>query len=117
MDSLVSFWRHICRHKYLITLLIFGVIIVAIIFDVLGTWLSSKFVSEICAKMRLMTYSKIQTFSFADVDKFSSASLVTRITSDVEISSNSLSFATKFIANGLCSIVFGIVKSCINYPK
>ena len=28
MDSLVSFWRHICRHKYLITLLIFGVIIV-----------------------------------------------------------------------------------------
>ena len=100
-----------------LSLVIFGVIIVAIIFDVLGTWLSSKFVSEICAKMRLMTYSKIQTFSFADVDKFSSASLVTRITSDVEISSNSLSFATKFIANGLCSIVFGIVKSCINYPK
>lgn len=28
MDNLVSFWRHICRHKYLITLLIFGVIIV-----------------------------------------------------------------------------------------
>ena len=28
MDNLLSFWRHICRHKYLVTLLIFGVIII-----------------------------------------------------------------------------------------
>lgn len=28
MDNLVLFWRRICRHKYLITLLIFGVIII-----------------------------------------------------------------------------------------
>lgn len=28
MDHLVSFWRYICQHKYLITLLAFGVIII-----------------------------------------------------------------------------------------
>lgn len=28
MDNLVLFWRRICRHKYLITLLIFGVIVI-----------------------------------------------------------------------------------------
>ena len=35
------------------------------------------------ANLRLALFEKIQTFSFADIDKFSSASLITRTTNDV----------------------------------
>ncbi len=67
--------------------------------------------------MRYRTYKNIQQFSFEDIDKFSSASLVTRLTTDIELTNISVSFASKFIASGLFSIIFGIVKSCLDYSN
>lgn len=98
-----------------LSLLIFGVLLIGVTFGALGIWMSAKAVSMYSANMRYIAYKKIQSFSFEDVDKFSSSSLVTRITTDVEIANVSLSFASKFIVGGLFSIVFGIIKSSTDY--
>ena len=44
---------------------------------------SSKAAAGLCQNLRYDMFTKIQTFSFENIDKFSSASLVTRLTTDV----------------------------------
>ncbi len=97
--------------------IVVGVVIFGAICGAVGVWLASKMVAIYTADMRYKAYKQIQQFSFEDVDKFSPSSLVTRLTTDVELTNTSISFASKFVASGIFSIVFGIVKSCINYSS
>lgn len=46
---------------------------------------ASKTSTGFTAKLRRTVFHKIQQFSFADIDKFSTASLITRITSDTTV--------------------------------
>ena len=98
-------------------LLIFGVLIIGVIAGGVGIWTSSKAISMYSAEMRYKTYKQIQQFSFEDIDKFSPASLITRLTSDIEITNMGMSFASKFVAGGIFSIIFGIVKSIMDYAE
>lgn len=54
-----------------------------LIFGVLGANFGIHGASRLAADIRLDTFRKIQSFSFADVDRFSTGSLITRITNDV----------------------------------
>ncbi len=98
-----------------LSVLTFGVLIIGVIFGALGTWLASKSVAMYTTEMRRRVYEKIQQFSFEDIDKFSASSLVTRLTTDTELTYTSISFASKFMVAGVFSIVFGIIKSAIQY--
>ncbi|MEG2959432.1 MAG: ABC transporter transmembrane domain-containing protein, partial [Oscillospiraceae bacterium] len=65
-----------------------GAIMVALgLFSMLCGTLSAKFASTASqgfgANLRAAMFNKIQEFSFADIDRFSSASLITRMTNDV----------------------------------
>ena len=53
-------------------------------FGVLGAWSASKASSGFATNIRRDEYAKIMGFSFADVDKFSTPSLITRMTTDVQ---------------------------------
>ncbi len=57
--------------------------IVSLIFGSLGAYFGSKAGMGFAKNLRGRLFSKIQDFSFANVDKFSTASLVTRLTNDV----------------------------------
>ena len=48
-----------------------------------GAYYSAKASVNFGADLRADLYSRIQTFSFSNIDKFSSASLVTRLTNDI----------------------------------
>ena len=48
-----------------------------------GAWFGAKASVNFAADLREDIYSKIQDFSFANIDKFSTGSLVTRLTNDV----------------------------------
>lgn len=52
----------------------------------LSSWLGTK----ICGDIRLKLYRKIQDLSFADIEKFKTSSLITRLTTDIEAVQNSL---------------------------
>ncbi len=48
-----------------------------------GAWFGSKAAVNFAADLRRDVYEKIQHFSFANIDKYSTGSLVTRLTNDV----------------------------------
>lgn len=98
-----------------VSLIFGGLILFSLIVGVVGVVFSSKAVAMYIAHMRYLTYSKIQTFNFEDIDKFSTPSLITRTTTDAELISISFSFAIKFFPNGLFTLVFGLIKSIIDF--
>ena len=55
----------------------------SLLFGVLSGWCSSYSSSGLAANLRQAMYTNIQRFSFSDIDKFSTAGLVTRMTTDV----------------------------------
>lgn len=57
--------------------------IVAIIFGVMLMWASSRAGQGFGANLRDALFKKVQNFSFNNIDTFSTASLVTRLTNDV----------------------------------
>ncbi len=56
-------------------------------------------------------YYKIQCFSFANIDKFSSASLVTRMTTDVTNIQNSYQMILRMAFRAPCMMIFAMVMS------
>ncbi|MBE6757158.1 MAG: ABC transporter ATP-binding protein [Ruminococcaceae bacterium] len=48
-----------------------------------GAWYGAKASVNFAADLRQDVYARVQTFSFANIDKFSTGSLVTRLTNDV----------------------------------
>ncbi|MBR1640178.1 MAG: ABC transporter ATP-binding protein [Treponema sp.] len=62
--------------------------IVSLVCGVLGSVFSTYAAQGFGYTLRKRLYDKIQTFSFANIDKFSSASLITRLTTDVNMAQN-----------------------------
>ena len=56
---------------------------VGLVAGLLGARLGSKASAGFAKNLRAAMYDNIQTFSFANIDKFSTAGLVTRLTTDV----------------------------------
>lgn len=62
--------------------------IISLCCGMLGTRFSTVAAQGFGYNLRKRLYNKIQTFSFANIDKFSTASLVTRLTTDVNMTQN-----------------------------
>ncbi len=60
-----------------------GVALIMMIGGIGGAWFASKAAVSFSADLRKDLFRKIQTFSFANLDRFSTGSLVTRLTNDI----------------------------------
>lgn len=67
--------------KYGIFLLLFS--LMQLMVGVLSAHCGAKAAVGFCANLRQDMYDAVQSFSFANIDKFSTASIVTRLTTDV----------------------------------
>ena len=56
---------------------------VSLLFGILAGRMSAYASTGFAANLRSAMYKNIQTFSFADIDRFSTSGLVTRMTTDV----------------------------------
>jgi len=65
-----------------------GLACISLCCGVLGTRFSTYAAQGYGYNLRRRLYDKVQNFSFANIDKFSTASLVTRLTTDVNMSQN-----------------------------
>lgn len=70
----------VVRHYGIIMLIL---AFVSLIFGTLGAWFSAYASTGFAKNMREAMYETIQTYSFANIDKFSTAGLITRLTTDV----------------------------------
>lgn len=68
--------------------LMIGLALVSLTCGVLGTRFSTVAAQGFAYTLRNRLYQKIQSFSFANIDHFSTASLVTRLTADVNMAQN-----------------------------
>ena len=66
--------------------------------------------------MRGFLFEKIQSFSFANVDKFSTASLVTRCTTDVNYAQQSFMMIIRTVIRAPAMLIFSTIMAFINQP-
>lgn len=89
-----------------------GIMIVLSIIAMVCGLLSSKYMSfssqGFGSNLRRKMFDKIQSFSFADIDKFSSASLITRMTNDVSSLTGMLSFGIRMLVRMPFMLVFSL---------
>ena len=70
---------YILQNGFYMLLIAIGMLITG----VLGAFFAVRGSSRLAAGVRQDTFDKIQTFSFADIDRFSTGSLITRVTNDI----------------------------------
>ena len=103
-------------------LIMISLAVASIGFGVINTKFSATASQGLAANIRSALFNKIQTFSFTTIDKFSTASLTTRLTNDVsQIQNTALMFLRMLIRAPLmliCALIFAISRytGSISYP-
>ncbi|MBQ6527879.1 MAG: ABC transporter ATP-binding protein [Clostridia bacterium] len=81
----------------------------SLLFGIMGGMFGAKASTGFAANLRAAMYEHIQAFSFANIDKFSTAGLVTRMTTDVTNVQNAFQMTLRIAVRApltfLCSIV------------
>lgn len=72
----------------------------ALICGILNIWFSSKAAMGLGANLRNAIFKKVQTFSFHNIDQFSTASLITRTTSDVNAVQMAVMLGLRLLVRG-----------------
>ena len=94
-------------------LLTFGVAAVALVLGVLAGKFAAKASTGFAGNLREAMYENIQHFSFSNIDKFSTAGLVTRMTTDVTNLQNAFQMIERMCVRAPVHLVFALVMSVI----
>ena len=70
------------NHIYIVGALMIGTAVIGLIGGLLGGRFGAKASTGFAKNLRGAMFDHVQTFSFANIDKFSTAGLVTRLTTD-----------------------------------
>ena len=84
-----------------------------------GVWggkLAAKASCGFAHNLREDMYNNIQTYSFANIDKYSTASLITRITTDVTNVQNAYQMCIRMLVRAPVLFISSIVMTCIIEP-
>lgn len=100
-----------------IAAIMIGIIIVMFLGGVGGAYFGSKASVNFAADLRRDVYSKIQKFSFANIDKFSTGSLVTRLTNDVTQLQNFVNMLLRMALRAPGMIIGGVIMAIILKPS
>mgnify|MGYP000031896950 CR=1 FL=1 len=95
--------------KYSIVLLIFAAL--QLLTGVLSAHIAAKTVVGFSANLRQDMYDNVQTFAFSNIDKFSTASIVTRLTTDVTNIQNAYQMLIRMAVRGPVMLVFSMIVS------
>ena len=95
--------------KYGIALLIFAVF--QLITGVLSAHIAAKASVGFSANLRQDMYDNVQTFAFSNIDKFSTSSIVTRLTTDVTNIQNAYQMLIRMAIRGPVMLIFSMIVS------
>ncbi len=95
--------------KYGIALLIFAAL--QLFTGVLAAHIGARTSVGFSANLRQDMYDNVQTFSFSNIDKFSTASIVTRLTTDVANVQNAFQMLTRMAIRGPMMMIFSMIVS------
>ena len=83
--------------------------LVSLFFGVACAHLTSHASTGFGANLRQAMYQNIQRFSFANIDKFSTAGLITRLTTDVTNIQNTFQMITRIAVRAPLTLIFSLV--------
>lgn len=95
--------------KFGIAILIFAAL--QLLTGVLSAHIAAKTAVGFSANLRQDMYDNVQTFSFSNIDKFSTASIVTRLTTDVTNIQNAYQMLIRMAVRGPVMLVFSMIVS------
>ena len=93
------------------------VAILGLIFGILGGVFGAKASAGFARNLRKAMYDNIQTFSFSSIDKFSTSSLVTRLTTDVMNIQNAYQMILRMAMRAPASMIIAMVMSFVISPR
>lgn len=89
----------------------------ALFCGVVGGKLAAKASCGFAHNLREDMYNNIQTYSFANIDKFSTASLITRITTDVANIQNAYQMCIRMLVRAPVLFISAIIMTCVIEPS
>lgn len=95
--------------KYGIVLLVFALF--QLITGVLSAHIAARTSVGFCANLRQDMYDNVQTFAFSNIDKFATASIVTRLTTDVTNIQNAYQMLIRMAIRGPVMLLFSMIVS------
>ncbi|MBR5753867.1 MAG: ABC transporter ATP-binding protein [Clostridia bacterium] len=97
--------------KYGVAML--GMAALSLLFGVLAGWFAASASTGFAQNLRKAMYGNIQTFSFSNIDRFSTAGLVTRMTTDVTNVQNAFQMVLRIAVRAPLMLVFSLVMCII----
>lgn len=100
-----------------ISALLTGIVLFMMLGGVCGAYFGAKASVNFAADLRKDVYSKVQSFSFANIDKFSTSSLVTRMTNDVTQLQNFVNMLLRMALRSPGMLIGGIIMAIMLKPS
>ena len=98
-------------------LVMLAVAVAGLIFGILGGVFGAKASAGFARNLRKAMHDNIQSFSFSSIDKFSTSSLVTRLTTDVTNIQNAYQMILRMAMRAPSSMIIAMVMSFLISPK
>ncbi|MGN0807853.1 MAG: ABC transporter ATP-binding protein [Candidatus Coproplasma sp.] len=95
--------------KYGVVLLVFAIL--QLVSGILSAHIAAKTSVRFSANLRQDMYDNVQTFAFSNIDKFSTASIVTRLTTDVTNIQNAYQMLIRMAIRGPIMLIFSMIVS------
>ena len=105
------------NHVYLIGVLMFLTALISLAFGVGGGVFGAKASTGFARNLRKAMYDRIQTFSFSNIDKFSTSGLVTRLTTDVTNMQNAYQMILRMCMRAPFSLIIAMAMSFSISPR
>ena len=97
--------------------ILIGIVLLMMTGGVAGAYFGSKASVNFAADLRRDVYGKIQKYSFANIDKFSTGSLVTRMTNDVTQLQNFVNMLLRMALRSPGMLIGGIIMAVALKPS
>lgn len=90
---------------------LFVIAMLSLGFGALSGWFAAEAAAGFAKNLRHDLYYQVQSFSFANIDRFSTSSLVTRLTTDVTNIQNAFMMCIRIAVRAPMMLVFAVIMS------
>ena len=105
------------NHIYLVGVLMVAAALASLTLGILGGQFGSRASAGFARNLRKAMYENIQTFSFSNIDKFSTSGLVTRLTTDVTNMQNAYQMILRMCMRAPATLICAMVMSFLISPR
>jgi len=105
------------KHIYLIGILMIAAALAGLTFGIMGGKYGARASAGFARNLRKAMYENIQTFSFSNIDKFSTSGLVTRLTTDVTNMQNAYQMILRMCMRAPTSLICAMIMAFVISPR